>query len=65
MIKNISPEHCPVCNGDGVNRPCAYPGEMRIGCLRDIRRREDKTLTAASIRVAARSIMIDMKSYLI
>lgn len=41
---------CPVCHGDDLTAPCAYPGEQRPGCLRTQPNpeREDAVASAAA-----------------
>lgn len=30
-------QNCPTCGGNDLEMPCAYPGEGKPGCLRDVR----------------------------
>jgi len=33
---------CKFCNGNDFDKPCAYPGEHKPGCLRDSRLKAEK-----------------------
>jgi hypothetical protein len=33
---------CRVCGGNDRDAPCAYPGERRPGCLRDVRMAKER-----------------------